>query len=468
MVATVSTGTVIVQKRDDQEFLLEIREFEDCSTFFGYDHIYERLLLKSARRMQRLNTQLPNAPLFQGSTIGICCVASDISDGSRWVRAKERTELPCLKTNVKEIRDPIHNFIHVDRDEMELVNSRPFQRLRHIHQLALTHLVYPSATHKRFEHSLGVMELAGRAFDAITNRENVDEQARSLFPQITTNDFLVYWRKVLRVAALCHDLGHPPFSHGAERELFPKGYSHETMTRIIIGSDEMQALWRKMTPRPMPEDIVKLSLGPKEASGLEFSDWELLLAEIISGNSLGVDRMDYLLRDSHHLGVGYGEFDHFRLLETLRIVVPPPVSRPSLVQGELALSVPIAEEESTEPVLGLLVGGIHSAEALLLARYFMFAQVYFHSVRVAYNYHLKDFLMEWLPSKVFPTEYEKHLALTDNEVNTAIQAAAADQSKPGHIPAKRIAERRHFKLVRSFTPDELTYDPHCQRKSQIN
>jgi HD superfamily phosphohydrolase len=117
--------------------------------------------------------------------------------------------------------------------------------LRHIHQLALTHLVYPGATHKRFEHSLGVMELAGRAFEAITHRENLDEQARALFPEITTQDFLVYWRQVLRIAALCHDLGHPPFSHAAEHELFAKGFTHESMTRIIIESDEMRSFMEK-------------------------------------------------------------------------------------------------------------------------------------------------------------------------------------------------------------------------------
>ncbi len=188
---------------------------------------------------------------------------------------------------------------------MELIDSRPFQRLRHIHQLALTHLVYPAATHKRFEHSLRVMELAGRAFDAITDRENVDEQARVLFPQITLSDFLGYWRNVLRIAALCHDLGHPPYSHAAEQELFPQKFTHEKMTRIIVESDELNAIWRKMTPRPIPDDIVKVALGPKDAANLELSDWELLLAVIITGNSLGVDRMDYLLRDSHHLGVGY-------------------------------------------------------------------------------------------------------------------------------------------------------------------
>jgi HD superfamily phosphohydrolase len=364
-----------------------------------------------------------------------------------------------MKTNYKEIRDPIHHFIHVDRDEMRLIDSRPFQRLRHIHQLALSYLIYPGATHKRFEHSLGVMELAGRAFDAITHRENVSEDARRLFPQITTSDFLAYWRKVLRVAALCHDIGHPPFSHAAEKELFPPGFTHEQMTRQLVESEELCALWSKMTPRLVAQDIVKLALGPKEAPDLIFDDWELLLAEVITGNSLGVDRMDYLLRDSYHAGVGYGQFDHFRLLETLRIVVPPPVPKSSIQQAELPLTPPPPEEVSSEPALGLLIGGVHSAEALLLARYFMYAQIYFHPVRIAYNYHLKDFLLEWLPGSSLPTACEEHLTLTDNEVNAAMRRASGDSTSAGHLAARRTICREHFKLLRQFTSAELALRP---------
>jgi hypothetical protein len=214
-----------------------------------------------------------------------------------------------------------------------------------------------------------------------------------------------------------------------------------------------------MTSPPRTEHIVKLALGPKEAKDLDFKDWELVLAEIITGNSLGVDRMDYLLRDSHHADVGYGKFDHFRLLETLRNVVPPPVSKSSLVQSELPIAAAEPEEKSTEPALGLLFSGLHSAEALLLARYFMFAQVYCHHVRIAYNRHLKDFLAAWLPNNVLPNEYEMHLALTDNEVNTAIRIAAADSSRPGHVAARRIVQRDHFKFLRQFTSDEVTRDP---------
>ena len=121
-----------------------------------------------------------------------------------------------MAKHVHEIRDPIHTFVRLDSAERQVLDSRPFQRLRHIHQLALTYLVYPGATHKRFEHSLGVMELASRVFDTVTSRANVTDRVRDRLRQLDNRDELAYWRRVLRMAALCHDLGHLPFSHAAE------------------------------------------------------------------------------------------------------------------------------------------------------------------------------------------------------------------------------------------------------------
>src|SRR6266852_3136042 len=108
-----------------------------------------------------------------------------------------------------EIRDPIHNFISVSSDERQVIDSFAFQRLRYIHQLALTFLVYPGATHRRFEHSLVVMELAGRVFDVLTQSPRHPKVA-DYFP---ADKKLPGWRDVVRMGALCHDLGHMPFSH---------------------------------------------------------------------------------------------------------------------------------------------------------------------------------------------------------------------------------------------------------------
>src|SRR4029078_5642355 len=106
-----------------------------------------------------------------------------------------------------------------------LTSAPPLQRLRQIHQLAMTFLLYPGATHRRFEHSLGVMDLAARVFDVVTRDVKVHpglpESLRSRLSGGSKLDQRRHWRRVLRMAALCHDVGHLPFSHAAEGELLP-------------------------------------------------------------------------------------------------------------------------------------------------------------------------------------------------------------------------------------------------------
>ena len=334
---------------------------------------------------------------------------------------------------VHEIRDPVHVFIKLDTDERKVLDSSPVQRLRHIHQLAMSYLVYPGATHKRFEHSLGVMELAGRVFDIVTDNLNLPQSTPAgLVPY---GDEKSYWRKVVRMAALCHDLGHLPFSHAAEHDLLPKSWSHERISHDLILGDELATIFRGMRPSLIPEDVAKISVGPKILHDTEFSTWDLLLSNMISGDALGVDRMDYLLRDSLHTGVGYGRFDHYRLVDTMRLLTGH--------QGHEELS------------LGVERGGIHSAEALLLARYFMFMQVYHHAVRVAYDLHLKEFLQSWLNDGQFPTDGNALQKFTDNLVLSEISKAAEDPSAPGHESAFRIVHRQHFRVLYVQNQDDM-------------
>ena len=304
----------------------------------------------------------------------------------------------------------------------------------------MSYLVYPGATHKRFEHSLGTMELAGRVFDVVTAQHNIHQSVHGTVLNLT-DDEKTYWRKVLRMAALCHDIGHLPFSHAAEIELLPQGKSHESITAKLILGDPMAEIWDSMRPRLNPLDVAKISVGQKYLPAEEFTDWERLLYEIIGGDALGVDRMDYLLRDSHHAGVAYGRFDHYRLIESMRILP--------------------ASGESDAPALGIESGGIHSAEALLLARYFMFMQVYHHHVRVAYDLHLEEFLKGWLPLGRFPDRWETLKNLTDIQVLSAVVESAQDRSADGHGPANRLVDRGHFRRAYALTPDdkELHEDP---------
>lgn len=166
-----------------------------------------------------------------------------------------------------EFRDPIHTFIRVENAERAIVDSRPYQRLRHIHQLSLSSLVYPGATHKRFEHCLGVMELAGRVFDVITNSVNINDRIRRLdFIHDRTSEYWQTFRTTVRMAALCHDLGHLPFSHGPEN-LLPKGWTHERIGYNIILSDELKPLWKNL--HVDPEVVAKLSIGKKECQKID-------------------------------------------------------------------------------------------------------------------------------------------------------------------------------------------------------
>jgi uncharacterized protein len=150
--------------------------------------------------------------------------------------------------------------------------------------------------------------------------------------------------------------------------------------------------------------------------------------------------MDYLLRDSHHTGVAYGRFDHYRLIDTLRIL-PMPAS------GE--------HQGSQETALGVEEGGIQSAEALMLARYFMYSQVYLHPIRRIYDIHLMDFLANWLDGGVFSTDIALHLAMTDNEVTSALFASAFEPDKRGYEHARRIVRREHFKAVYERNPSDV-------------
>jgi HD superfamily phosphohydrolase len=175
--------------------------------------------------------------------------------------------------------------------------------------------------------------------------------------------------------------------------------------------------------------------------------------------------MDYLLRDSHHVGVAYGRFDHFRLIDTIRILPKGDLGAPSVPSSDIQLRLipPQPEEEaerlrreeaSKEPTLGIEQGGLQSAEGLLWARQFMWSQVYLHHTRQVYDLHLADFLGTWLEGGQFSTAPEEHLKLTDNEVMAGLLAASRDKNFPGHDPAVCIIERKHFRRVYEVTPSD--------------
>jgi HD superfamily phosphohydrolase len=370
-----------------------------------------------------------------------------------------------------EVRDAVHGFVRFNNLEKRLIDSAPFQRLRGIHQLAMCYQVYPGATHTRFEHSLGVMEAADRIFRAVFD-VTVPDGVRERIADEVEPRRKEHWRQLVRVAALLHDIGHLPFSHAAERELLPEGWNHERITAEMIRKSEIAGILEENSIRP--EDVVDLAWDVRKRSTvdkeLKLSPWKTLLNEIITGNTFGADRIDYLLRDSWHAGVTYGRFDADRLIGGLRAVIDP---------------------GNQEIALGLDVGYIHSAEALLLARYFMYTQVYFHDVRRVYDLHLKDFLKEWLDGGQFPSDWRELIGFSDHEVIAAIRKCAADPSnRTLQSLAARLISRKHFRTVfellnsekkrrptifgeildfsrRTFGDDQVRWDHH-RPKSEAN
>jgi uncharacterized protein len=350
-----------------------------------------------------------------------------------------------------EFRDPIHGFIHVNDVELRVIDTPPVQRLREIHQLALTSYIYPGATHRRFEHSLGVMHLAGRIFDTVTNERRVTDQIRDTLRPLFSDSSRGYWRSIVRLAALCHDVGHAPFSHAAE-ELFAKDengrqISHEQITRNVILSQEMDAFWQRLDPPLKGQDIADVAtrnLADPDSTRQLVKD---ILNSIVAGNVFGADRIDYLLRDSYHAGVSYGRFDYERMLETLRIVAPERHDP----ESQYWLSIGIED------------GGIRTAEGLLLARYFMFDQVYLHRKRRILDWHLKMYLKTFLTERYgtgrFSAQPGEHLKLSDIEVMAAMRSAVDSSDSPGHDHARRIVQRDTYKWVWSPDPKELEGNP---------
>lgn len=266
------------------------------------------------------------------------------------------------------IFDPLHGFIHFNEWETELVDSKPFQRLRQIHQLGNCFLIYPGATHRRFEHSLGVMELSSRIFDRLDTK--IEDAA--------------YWKQIIRLAALCHDLGHLPFSHTAEERFLGRG-GHELLTERIIRGENLASLWDKLSlhfpGRMIVEDLVKIAIG-KEG-----------LAQIITSDLFGADRIDYLLRDARMTGLSYGLFDYMQLIESLRFE-----------KGDIQ----IAEN------------GKDAAQALLLAHHFMQKRLYHYPPVKACEFHLARFMQ-----KLY-RHHEDPLSMSEAEIQWALERTDDD------------------------------------------
>lgn len=226
----------------------------------------------------------------------------------------------------KVLRDPIHEYIHVNLQLIwDLINAQEMQRLRRIHQLGVSMMVYHTAEHSRFSHSLGVYEVARRMIvEVVGLQEKLSE-----FEQVA-----------LLCSALLHDVGHGPFSHAFENV---SQVHHERLSiQLITTQSHINTILNNAHP----------DLATTIAQILNHTYTKPLLSQIISG-PIDADRMDYLLRDAYFTGTSYGQFDLERILRTLR------------VEGDR-----LVVKES----------GVHAVEDYIMARYHMYWQIYYHPV----------------------------------------------------------------------------------------
>jgi len=228
------------------------------------------------------------------------------------------------------LRDPVWNNIRVDELTLQLIDTEVFQRLRYVRQLGWTYLVYPGATHSRFEHALGTHHLSRRTLALLCEADvsisiSEDEQA------------------VVRSAALLHDVGHYPFSHALEEI---GALHHEDVARPLITEGNVASLLSARLGTDAPARVFDLIRGRSESP----------LQGLISG-SLDLDKIEYLKRDAFMCGVPYGEIDVDRLTNSLVVVEDPATGRSALGVQEKALS---------------------ALESLLFAKYQMYRNVYWH------------------------------------------------------------------------------------------
>lgn len=327
------------------------------------------------------------------------------------------------------IRDEIHRDIFVPAHIARLIDTREFQRLRNIQQLATCHYVFPAATHNRFSHSLGAYHLA----------RTLCEHLSEVQPGIISEDDA----ELVSIAALLHDIGHPPFSHLLETDkVFANFHSHEDWGKMMLESEETEIgiAIREVLGDERTSRLFALYSGRDEHGGDAISPF---LKEIVS-SQLDVDRMDYMIRDQANSGAQIGGFDSARVIRALRV--------------------------GDDGHLYAKQWGLPAIEAYLVTRYHLYNQVYFHKVNQLTQEYLvgaltrarelanqgKLTLSEPLHNMLCNEELTvpQYVRLTDADINSAMMDWADNDDEILSGFARRLVSRRDYH--KSIRIGELT------------
>ncbi|MGH7459276.1 MAG: HD domain-containing protein [Longimicrobiaceae bacterium] len=308
----------------------------------------------------------------------------------------------------KVVRDPLWSTVTLDQTALRIVDAPGFQRLRRVRQLGFAYLVYPGATHTRFDHALGVYELTRRALALLGERgelKTVDPFEPRLVPY----------------AALLHDIGHYPFSHALEELPGARvpGH-HEQLAGRFLSEGEIGDALRTLHPEA-PELVAAMIRGGSDSS----------LRGLVAG-SLDLDKIEYLKRDAFFCGVPYGAVDVDRLLHSLAVVADPETGRREV---------------------GIREKGLSALESLLFSKYQMFRNVYWHHAVRSATCVYKRMVREAIDAgAVRPDEL---VGLSDDELTSLLAA----RRRMGGIWLPALLNRRLPKRALEISGDALRAAP---------
>ena len=385
----------------------------------------------------------------------------------------------------KSIRDPVYGTIRFSEEEMRVIDSEVFHRLHRIRQNGMLYLVFPAATHTRFEHSLGVVHIAQSILTNLLVNSSV--AARKSTPTVASlkrakagqainfaeldNEQLDYIFRVTRLAALVHDLGHGPFSHTFD-SFAPRGHQIKSLLErtqgvehfsIFLESDPNKRikheimscvlfayLWGQLPyDSDTIYDIAAVLLGrPEICPQKKFRPFVELIHDIIASAPADADRMDYLERDSRSIGVNYGLYDRDRLLKSF------------LVYKENS-----SEKNYDAFRLGVKCSGIRAVENFIQARFQLFVQIYYHKTSRAIDIMLKSIaelakketrdVFSWDDLEDFNHFIDIYQELSDDRFLRILRGKDPDcrvEGKEINLLAQRIFKRELWKRVYEGKP----------------
>jgi hypothetical protein len=336
---------------------------------------------------------------------------------------KECRLLEKKKFEAPYVNDTVFGNIHLESWERMLIDTCEMQRLRSIHQLGLAYLVYPNATHCRFAHVLGTKYLANLLLKELYVRNEGKSPLR-------LEEFLGDDSDLFKAVTLLHDIGHGPFSHAGEYILKKLGWgNHEVLAEFVIEHGVQNTLKSKDIEPSEVMSIIKEEVHDEPR--------KRIISELIS-SALGIDRMDYLLRDAHNTGVNLGHFDINRLIASLTIAG-------------------ITINEKTEHLLALREKGFGAFESFVLARDWMYDRVYLHKTVRSAEKMLQRAIYEKIKTEKWKKEdfCARYFSMSDDAF---LQWLENSESEIVQDLIYRIRNRRLYVRTLEIPLSKFTYD----------